>query len=174
MVIISPLRIGWWDPFQIAMNMAYFHGGDPITTSKCRNPIPILHDSYLSLLELVEQPSWNIWNGVKRGSLPPFFVRVKKIHKNLRNNHTLQGIQSYSQRMMGLGVQSSPKRIVYHLCPMLAWSKKVDDKKQLMCGIYLENPGCVNADWIDTVDGSEIPRPTTWDGAKTLLHSGIN
>jgi len=25
-----------------------------------------------------------------------------------------------------------------------------------------------------TVDGSEIPRPTTWDGAKTLVNNGIN
>ena len=25
-----------------------------------------------------------------------------------------------------------------------------------------------------TVDGSEIPRPTTWDGAKTLLSNGMN
>ena len=24
-----------------------------------------------------------------------------------------------------------------------------------------------------TVDGSEIPRPTTWDGAKTLVHNGM-
>ena len=25
-----------------------------------------------------------------------------------------------------------------------------------------------------TVDGSEIPRPTTWDGAKTPVNNGIN
>lgn len=27
---------------------------------------------------------------------------------------------------------------------------------------------------VPTVDGSEIPKPTTWDGVKTLVTDGIN
>ena len=32
MVSFCPLRIGLWDPFQIAFYMAEINGGDPITT----------------------------------------------------------------------------------------------------------------------------------------------
>ena len=32
MISFRPQFLNLRDPFQIAMNMAYFHGGDPITT----------------------------------------------------------------------------------------------------------------------------------------------
>ena len=54
MVIVSPLRIGFWDPFQMAF-LWLINGGDPITT-ETKSWEPILQVKANSIPEAVLRP----------------------------------------------------------------------------------------------------------------------